>query len=103
MAWIGARVVHIGAALEVADELQHTAEAEGHPVLEDSHRLHPEHFGVPARCLVEISARHGDMRYVAAARRERIVEQPGSGTDFSRFEDVGSHARSLPPRPEAGR
>ena len=103
MTRIGARVADIGAALEVADELQHATEAEGHPVLEDPHRLHTEHFRVPARRLVEIAARHGHMRDVATLGGKRVVEQSAGGADFSRFEDVGNHGASLPPWPKAGR
>jgi hypothetical protein len=59
---IGARVVDDRAPLEVADELQHAAEAERDAVFQFAHRLRAQYLGVPARGLLEVAARHRDVR-----------------------------------------
>src|SRR5688500_6618004 len=73
---VGARVGLDGAALEMADQLQNAAEAECNAVLEDAHRLGAQHFGIPARSLLKVAARHRDMGDVAPRGRRGVVEKP---------------------------
>src|SRR6185503_8281528 len=84
---VGTRVVHDRAPLEVADELQHAAEAEGHAVFQFAHRLGAQHLGVPARGLLEVAARHRDVRDIEAGRDRGVVQQP-----FLQFEIGVTHA-----------
>ena len=87
---VGARVFDAAAPLQVAHQLQHAAEAEGDPVLEDAHRLRPEHFRVPARRLLEVTAGHRHVGDIADLDLG-VVQQACGGLEFGGVED-GFHA-----------
>jgi hypothetical protein len=87
---VGARVVDDRAPLEVADELQHAAEAERDAVFQFAHRLRAQYLGVPARGLLEVAARHRDVRDIEAGRDRGVVQRP-----FLQFEIGVAHAFRL--------
>ena len=73
---VGARIGYDRAALQMAHQLQHAAEAERHAILEPAHRLRAQDFGVPAGGLLEIPAGHRDVGDVGPSGDAGIVQQP---------------------------
>ena len=66
MARVGARIGVKCTLLVMAHQLENTAETKRDAVFENSNRLRPKDFRVPARGLIEIAARHRDMGNVAS-------------------------------------
>src|SRR5438477_435170 len=102
MPGVGARIGRDCTPLQVTYQLQDAAEAERDAVLEDTHGLRPEDFRVPAGRLLEVAARHGDVRDITSRRDRGVVQQAGGGLEFC---GVGANcgcftasARSLPAR-----
>ena len=66
MARVGARIWIKCTLLVMAHQLENTAETKRDAVFENSNRLRPKDFRVPACGLVEIAARHGNVGNVAS-------------------------------------
>src|SRR5260221_7739675 len=78
----GAGMGRVGPPSQVPHQLQPAAEAERDAVLEDTHGLCPEDFRVPAGSLLEVAARHGDVRDITSRRDRGVVQQAGGGLEL---------------------